>query len=326
MSVSQRQTAVCALADKLPAGFVFHRIVTHQLGESRHDIAEFMFDGATFVLIPGGTVTLGYDATRAWEPTAEEERSWADTAESYGLDWSIREQIKRATLRPRVVRLQPFLMETGAQEVGWDPIAADDPQVRAIVKQHFGGREGIRPGQVEVFSGASTTRVTFSRDGTFSAQRPREGLTYQGLSAELARNGFRFPTPDEWEYACGAGAATLFRWGDHAPCDRYPIDSRPPKKLSSGFPADWDLHTRPNALGVRIAFDPYHMELTTDPKIVRGGDGGGNICGGAGFFVGWPTLATAYFEEEVSAAQETISPGYTFARRVLPIASLGDSL
>src|SRR5205814_9468821 len=48
------------------------------------------------------------------------------------------------------------------------------------------------------------------------------------LHAELAEHfktsGFRFPTSDEWEFACGSGEPTLFRWGDHAPCDRYPLD------------------------------------------------------------------------------------------------------
>ncbi len=51
----------------------------------------------------------------------------------------------------------------------------------------------------------------------------------------------------------------------------------------------------------------------------RGGDGGCTICGGAGFFMGWLTLATAYFEEHSCKHDpaEPISSGYTVARRVL---------
>ncbi|MGK7875140.1 MAG: hypothetical protein AB4426_18170 [Xenococcaceae cyanobacterium] len=38
--------------------------------------------------------------------------------------------------------------------------------------------------------------------------------------------------------------------------------------------------------------------MTASPDITRGGDGGSMICGGAGFFVGWLTLSTAYFFDE----------------------------
>ena len=49
------------------------------------------------------------------------------------------------------------------------------------------------------------------------------------------------------------------------------------------------------------------------------------ICGGAGFFIGWLTLATAYFEDHACRCnpEEAISSiriQYTVARRVLPLA------
>jgi len=37
------------------------------------------------------------------------------------------------------------------------------------------------------------------------------------LLAALERRDLRLPTSDEWEYSCGAAAATLFRWGDDDP-------------------------------------------------------------------------------------------------------------
>jgi hypothetical protein len=49
--------------------------------------------------------------------------------------------------------------------------------------------------------------------------------TVQWLEASLARTGMRLPTCDEWEHACGAGASTLFRWGDDSPADFYPTDT-----------------------------------------------------------------------------------------------------
>ncbi|HEX8201926.1 MAG TPA: hypothetical protein VF590_15730 [Isosphaeraceae bacterium] len=88
-----------------------------------------------------------------------------------------------------------------------------------------------------------------------------------------------------------------------------------------GFPPDWDLHRRANAFGIHIASDPYKSELLAEPDTTRGGDGGGTIRGGTGFFVGWLTLATAYFEEHACRRdpQDLITPGYTIGRRVLPL-------
>ncbi|MGW4380080.1 hypothetical protein [Kitasatospora sp. NPDC004531] len=99
--------------------------------------------------------------------------------------------------------------------------------------------------------------------------------------AELAARGLRMPSADEWEHACGAGASTLFRWGDDCPLDRIPYhDLAGP-------------HHRPNALGLRIADDTYRAELSTDPAAVHGGDGGESACGGYGHLLGWLPLATA---------------------------------
>jgi hypothetical protein len=50
-----------------------------------------------------------------------------------------------------------------------------------------------------------------------------------------------------------------------------------------------------------IGRDPYRHEWTTEPGIVCGGDGGGAVCGGSGFFLGWLTLATAYRDKQFGA-------------------------
>lgn len=104
---------------------------------------------------------------------------------------------------------------------------------------------------------------------------------YETEVDSLAEAGLRLPTPDEWEWACGAGATTLFRWGDDCPTDRYSVDGPGP-------------HSELNAWGLKIGQDPYEDERTADPAVVCGGDGGGMICGGAGFFLGWLTLATSF--------------------------------
>ncbi len=85
-----------------------------------------------------------------------------------------------------------------------------------------------------------------------------------------------------------------------------------------GFGSDWDFHIRPNAFGIFIASNPYQCELVAEPEIFRGGDGGGAICGGTGFFMGWLTLATAYYEAEMFEPQsidEIIELGCAVGRR-----------
>lgn len=105
------------------------------------------------------------------------------------------------------------------------------------------------------------------------------------LLEEITIEGFRFPTSDEWEYACGAGSCNIFRWGNHCPVDCYPIDK-----------CEWDIHRQSNAFGLNIASNPYNYEFCAETNIIRGGDGGSAICGGYGFFAAWLTLASAYLE------------------------------
>jgi hypothetical protein len=104
---------------------------------------------------------------------------------------------------------------------------------------------------------------------------------YETEVESLADEGMRLPTPDEWEWACGAGATTLFRWGDDCPTDRYSVDGPGP-------------HSAPNAFGLRIGQDPYDDERTSDPGVICGGDGGGMIHGQEGHFLAWLPLATAF--------------------------------
>ncbi|MYU22528.1 hypothetical protein [Streptomyces sp. SID8352] len=102
------------------------------------------------------------------------------------------------------------------------------------------------------------------------------------MPAVLAARGLRMPSSDEWEHACGAGADTLFRWGDDCPLDDVPLPDRPGPQH------------RPNAFGLRIAYDTYRTELSSDVTAVHGGDGGESVCGGYGALLAWLPLATAH--------------------------------
>jgi hypothetical protein len=335
LSTAERKAQARRLARELPGGFGFRSIRTYRLGDQEHHMAEFVGDGSTFVLIPGGAVEIGYDADRPWEPTPEELESWRDTSEEYEIDLTIHEQIAAATRRPKRVELRSFLMETRAYDLGWSVLSADDPEVQLVVRERL-AMDSTAPVQVDSSHGDVRIRVNRGADGVITAKRA-EKATHAELTSRLAKSGLRFPTSDEWEYACGAGASTLFRWGDHAPCDRYPTDLGPAEarwrrqwvlsagKLEyppEGFAPDWDLHTRPNGFGIFIASNPYECELVAEPEIFRGGDGGGRICGGTGFFLGWLTLATAYFEETnfEEGTDELLSLGCAVGRRVMPLS------
>ena len=305
LSPAERRATAKAVARELPAGFEFDAIRACRLGQVRKSVAFFRRGDRKFVLIPGGTVEVGYNRDRRWVPNPDELGSWTDTGEEYGRRGSITKHIARVTTKRRKIKLAPLLVEAIAGEVGWEPVPLHDPEVRQIRRQYRRGP------QVTVYRDGVSTRVRRLEDGSVVAERSRP-RTHGQLAAELQKAGFRFPTSDEWEYLNGAGTPTLFRWGDHVPCDRYPIDVGP----------KWDLHLRPNAFGLHIAYNPYHMELVAEVGTTRGGDGGNTICGGAGFFVGWLTLATAYFEREVCRhdPNETLMEGYCIGRRVLELA------
>ncbi|MFF2064843.1 hypothetical protein ACFVWZ_24070 [Streptomyces sp. NPDC058200] len=101
------------------------------------------------------------------------------------------------------------------------------------------------------------------------------------MPAVLAARGLRMPSSDEWEHACGAGADTLFRWGNDCPLDRIPYGDR------------IGPHEKPSGFGLHIAYDTYRTELTSDVAAVHGGDGGESVCGGYGYMLAWLPLATA---------------------------------
>ncbi|MFJ9519877.1 hypothetical protein ACIRPK_16655 [Kitasatospora sp. NPDC101801] len=181
-------------------------------------------DGQEFALIPGGTLTLGFDLD-AWQPSPEQAADFTESmAEGFGYGDDLRAHLAELLSPRRSVTLATVLMAVQDEDLTCPP---------------------------------------------------------DELPAVLAARGLRLPTADEWEHACGAGAGTLFRWGDDCPLDRIPYDS-----------PDGPQH-RPNAFGLRIAYDTYRTELTDDRTAVHGGDGGESACGGYGALLGWLPLATA---------------------------------
>lgn len=311
-----------SLLRSLPAGFSLLGMRTHELGGVRNDVATYAWRGRAFSLVLGGEREIGWDPG-GWEPTDDERESYAGTAEEYDLPTSLVEHVANATLRRRTVAIKAMLVETSADEVGWERADDGDPDVREAIQQLE--RHGTH--QVTIVHNDSELRIRGGASGVI-AERSIAGCTHESIVGSFAHHGFRLATSDEWEYLCGGGSRTLFRWGDHAPCDRYPtwrrergVSREMLERPAERFDADWELHRRPNALGLTIASDPYKWELVAEPDRTRGGDGGVTICGGAGYVLGWLSLASAYFEDHASKRDpaEPILAGYTVARRVLPI-------
>lgn len=210
-------------AADLVAGRVIRVETVEHLGGPLHRVL-IERQGQEFALIPGGPVTLGFDAG-SWRPTPEQTADYAHSvAQGYGDGADLREHLARVLSPRRSAVLATVLMAVEGEHLTEPP-----------------------------------------------AKTP----------AALAARGLRMPTSDEWEHACGAGADTLFRWGDDCPLDRVPYDD------------PTGPQHEPNAFGLRIAYDTYSTELTSDTTVVRGGDGGESVCGGYGRLLGWLPLATA---------------------------------
>jgi hypothetical protein len=251
LSSAQREEAArAAIARDLR--FRFRRLIMHSLGDQQHEMAHFDGFDSDFVLVPGGTVLVGYDHARPHTPSEDQRRAFDRVEREFGVTG---EKILAEVLRPlRSVELGTFLVEVRARPVG--PVRSAEPI------QAFGRRGDRRP------------------------------ITRAQVVQELASIGLRLPTSDEWEYAERGRARTLFRWGDECPLDVYPSGN------DTAARQPFRDHRAPNAFGLAIGRDPYDWECVAGEDVVRGGDSGSSCSGGAGFLLGWLTLASAF----VSAA------------------------
>lgn len=192
-------------------------------------------------------------------------------------------------------RTQPF-QPTNSQLKDWQKVYDEfGCTIEEYLNQYLGllRQATIRPLLVETVA----RNFKYARDGDDQT----EG--YNRIQAQCGE-GFRLPTPDEWEYICAAGSRTLFRWGNECPISNSYDDKR------------FALHKQRNAFGVMMNSSTYATELCQGPAL-RGGDGGGSVCGGIGKIITWFPLASSF-----QVSQEEIDGWWiddVFARRVLPI-------
>ncbi|MEV0610964.1 hypothetical protein AB0I61_31880 [Polymorphospora rubra] len=244
-----------------------------------HRAALFDRNGMRFALVPAGRPDLGYDASR-FQPTAGQADSYAESAAEFELP-PLLEYVDAMTSPQRPAEIPAMLVAGEAFDPCVVPLAADGPRVLEVVAS-----AGTRSGTLQVYGSGSGLKVEFDQNGKVRRARATRRVSYHEALTALADMGLRTTSPDEWEWACGAGATTLFRWGDQSVDDGYPYHYKT------------GPHRETNLWGLAIAQDPYKHEATTERTIVCGGDGGGTTCGGDGFFLGWLTLATAYRDNE----------------------------
>lgn len=243
---SAQEEAAYAVASRLPEPFRFDDLETHELGQQRHRVAFFTWNDACFALIPGSPATLGY-APGSFFPTEAHLQSW----EEFRSEWSeiVPESTLESYLEHELTPLRHVTLQPCLLEV-----------------EATGGSRWV-------YENGRLTRTKLTR------------VTYRQTQERIAQEGFRFPTSDEWEYACAAGARTLWRWGDDCPMINIP---RPYQK-----PVEWDLHLRPNAFGLVIGDNPSDHEFTAEPGVFRGGNSTiSSIMPGR--FVEWLTLASSF--------------------------------
>jgi hypothetical protein len=205
--------------------------------------------------------------------------SYAESASEWCLA-PLAEFVDAMTSPASSVEIPAMLVAVEALDPCEIPQTPDDSRLPEVVAA------GARRGGMQVFRSGGGVEVEFDRAGQVTRVCATREVSHGEVLAGLAGNGLLTITPDEWQWACGAGAATLFRWGDDSPDDGYPSDCQT------------GPHRETNLWGLAIGQDPYTHEVTTEGTVVCGGDGGSTTCGGSGFLLAWLTLATAHRDKE----------------------------
>ena len=166
--------------------------------------------------------------------------------------------------------------------------------------------------------GTEVTDFFTARDGKvyLLMEQPSETqgnrTDYDELLAMLENRGFSLPTADEWAYLCGGGCRTLFPWGDGL---HYSMRLRWFEDMDEDENRPYDME-EPNFFGLSIAYDPYMREVVQADRLTTcGGDGGCNICGGLGPFLGF-LPCSPHCKPEVQEDNE-LNGDYDFYRPII---------
>ena len=269
----------------------------------------FKKDGREFVFVPGDTVTLG------WEQFAvglnQESR---EELEYLFREWEMEpqnpEEMIRESMAPvRQAAIGPMLVGRELEELCWEPVKMDDPRLTA----HPDWLKEFRD-----FAWSDSSSLTLHQSARI--ERTEKGFQiciynrtdYDALLAGLEKQGLSLPTADEWSYLCGGGCRTLFPWGDGLD---YSMRLRWFEDMDEDENRPYDME-EPNFFGLSIAYDPYMREVVQADRLTTcGGDGGCNICGGLGPFLGF-LPCSPHCKPEVQEDNE-LNGDYDFYRPII---------
>ena len=304
MDTTEKQTLMESLADRYDMTFL--GLHTFDRWGQSCTTGIFEKDGREFVFVPGDTVTLG------WEQFAvglnQESR---EELEYLFREWEMErdpEEMIRESMAPaRQVAIGPMLVGRELEEINWEPVKLEDPRLRSEWLEDFR--------QFALTDRDSLTlagRARFERDSDSWQVSLYHEVDYLDFQNRLQKQGFSLPTADEWAYLCGGGCRTLFPWGDGLD---YSMRLRWFEDMDEDENRPHDME-EPNFFGLSIAYDPYMREVVKAKRLTTcGGDGGCNICGGLGPFLGF-LPCSPHCKPEVQEDNE-LNGDYDFYRPII---------
>ena len=268
----------------------------------------FEKDGREFVFVPGDTVTLGWERF-AVGLNRESREELDDLFQEWELEREPEEFIRESMAPARQATIGPMLAGRELEEISWEPVKLDDPRLRPEWLEDF--RQFALTGRDSL---TLAGRARFKReDGGWQASLYHE-VDYPDFQKLLEQRGFSLPTADEWAYLCGGGCRTLFPWGDG-------LDDSMRLRWFEDMGEDGDRPydmEEPNFFGLAIAYDPYMREVVKAKQFTTcGGDGGCNICGGLGPFLGFLPCSPHYRPE--AREDNEINGDYDFYRPIIRV-------
>ena len=282
--------------------------------------AVFKYKESEFVFVPGDTVTLGYEGLprNLSDETLEGLKSCLDEPED--LDTVLGEYIRDNLSKLRKATIKPMLVERKLQTVAWRKSNLEELKEYNIdlLKDY------------NEFKSSNYNRLTldetarFTKVGNDIEIELYDDISYEELCENLKDEGFSLANLDEWEYLCGGGCRTLFPWGDDLDYNMNLL------YFSKEDNDKYDLE-EPNFFGLSIAYDPYKMEIIEAHELTfKGGDGGCNVCGGFGEFLGYLPCSPYYTQKPVGAINivddsivneydDELDGDFNFYRRIIRI-------
>lgn len=270
--------------------------------------AIFKYKESEFVFVPGDSVTLGYEGEpkNLSNETLEGLKYCLENSDE--VEKILEEYIRDNFSKIRKATIKPMLVERELQILAWKKSNLEELKDydNDLLKDY------------NDFKSSNYNRLTLDETARFTKVGNEveielyDDISYNKLCENLKDEGFSLANLDEWEYLCGGGCRTLFPWGNDLD---YNMNLLYFSKEGNG---KYDLE-EPNFFGLSIAYDPYKIEIIADKSLYKGGDGGCNICGGCGDFLGYLPCSPYYNQEAIDYDEEELDGDFYFYRRVLRI-------